>query len=576
MSASFFNQCGPVLIDVDDYPTLTKANINGVTPQWIEDRAADGYLEAAFLYRQALMGGVSGVRESNLVDLLLSRAKGKKSGVHLTEQNIGKSKSFFLPYILREKEDVINAYAFQITGGVANANAGTTVGDITYHPGSWKVTVTNSDGISFGDGDHAARYKSDIKEIQRFFLQDEHVVVLNLSSAGAAQEPYFVIENAVRVNETSCDVYIRPLVTATGWASWTAAQKEVYQPTAGVVQIGANSVSDYESWCQNQPVDMSRRLQAFWFGTSRFTRTWDDEYEKLLKYIFEGKVNIFLEKFKQLPATEQNKRMYQMYLRKWMTSVFWGQPINEHQTVETYQNLPQVTDPRTGTFLHYKANAIGLYPQLQACNRVVDNQGQPLNFNVIEEQIYALKRYREGRTGQTVEDIDVMVDRHTANKIHSLMGQYYQKKYGVTWQQQFGPNDPIKFGENRSLWYRRSYEFDEAGVVLHVIQEPWMTDFRSHFSPGIRNRANFMWFIDWSDFTLGIAETAKRRSETPDLESDPDYKCVIKANYTHYDMESTTYCPMIGDESSHLVYTNFSDDCPTYTATVCPALETAG
>lgn len=566
MSASFFDQCGPVLMNVDDYPSLTKMDINGVTPQWIEDRASDGYMEAAFLYRQAMMGGVSGVRESNLVDLLLSRAKGAKSGVHLTQQSIGPSKSFFLPYILREKEDIINAYAFVITAGQANPNAGSTVDGISYHDGSWEVTVTNTS---------AELISSDIKNIERFFLKGEHVLVLNLGGSSEAQEPYFIIENAINVDATSAKVYIRPLVTESGWGGWTNEMKTVYQPTTGVVQIGANSVSDYESWCQNQPVDMSRRLQAYWFGTSRFTRTWDDEYEKFLDYIFKGNVNIYLEKFKQLPATEQNKRMYQTYLRKWMTSVFWGQPINENQTVEGYQGLPQVTDPRTGTFLHYKSNAVGIYPQLQACNRVIDNQGQPLNFNILEEQLYALKRYREGRTGGTVEDIDVLVDRHNFNRIRSIMAQYYQKKYGVSWQQHFGANDPIKHGENRTLWYRQSYEFDEIGVVLHVIQEPWMTDFRSHFPASYRNRGNFMWFIDWSDFTLGIAETAKRRSKTPDLETDPDYKCIIKANYTHYDMESTTWTAMVGDESSHLIYTNFSDDCPTYTAQVCNAFESS-
>jgi len=465
MSATFFNQCGPVLIDVDDYPSLTKANINGITPQWIEDRAADGYLEAAFLYRQALMGGISGVRESSLLDLLLSRAKGSKSGVSLTRQSIGPSKSFFLPYILREKEDIINAYAFVIESGQANGNAGATVDGISYHSGSWELTVTNSNAELIG---------SDIKNIERFFLKGEHVVVLNLSDSGAAQEPYFVIENAINANAgdvQKAKVYVRPLITESTWSGYTNNQKAVYQPEAGVVQIGANSVSDYESWCQNQPTDLSRRLQAYWFGTSRFTRTWDDEYEKFLKYIFEGKVNIYLERFKQLPATEQNKRMYQLYLRKWMTSVFWGQPINENQTVETYQSLPQVTDPRTGTFLHYKAQPIGLYPQLQACNRVIDNQGQPLNFNVLEEQLWSLKRYREGRTGQTVEDIDVIVDRYNFNRIKSLMGQYYQKKYGTTWEKHFGPNDAIKMGEDRSLWYRQSYEFDEVGVVLHVIEQ---------------------------------------------------------------------------------------------------------
>jgi hypothetical protein len=572
MSADFFSQCGPVLVDVDDYPSLTKANYNGITPQWIQDRKNDGYLEAAFLYRQALMGGVSGVRESCLLDLLLSRAKGKESGVHLTEQKIGASKSFFLPYILREKKDIINASAFVIESGTVNTNAGTTVDGITYHDGSWEVTVTNS---------NAELISSNIKNIERYFLPGEHVVVLNLSDSGAAQEPFFVIEHAINANSGGVEkakVYIKPLITETTWGTYTAGQKAPFQPTAGVVQIGANSVSDYEAWCHNQPTNMSNRLQAYWFGTARFTRTWDDEYEKFVKYIFEGKVNLYLEKFKQLDITTQNREMYQLFLRKWMTSVFFGQPISEHQTVEAYQQLPQVNDPRgSNSFLHYKANPIGIYPQLNACNRVIDNQGQALNFNVLEEQLYALKRYREGRTGKTVEDIDVMVDRGNFNRIKSIMFQYYKKKYGTSPELHFGPNDPIKFdaAAGKTMWMRQSYELDDVGVVLHVIQEPWMTDFRTHFPSSIRNRGNFMFFVDWSDFTLGIADTARRKSKTPDLETDPDYKCIIKANYSHVDMESFTWTAMVGDENSHLIYTNFSDECPRYTAQVCAADESS-
>jgi hypothetical protein len=556
---------------VDDYPSLTKADFNGITPQWIYDRRQDGFMEAAFLYRQALMGGIAGVRESSLLDLLLSRVKGKESGVHLTEQKVGQSKSFFIPYTLREKEDIINASAFVIESGQANPNAGAIVDGVQYHPGSWELTITNS---------NAELISSDIKNIERYFLSGEHVVVLNLSDSGAAQNPFFYIEHAINANDGAekAKVYVRPLITESTWNGYTSGQKAPFQPTAGVVQIGANSVSDYEKWCQNQPTNLSKRLQAYWFGTARFTREWDDEYEKFVKYIFEGNVNPYIERFKQLPITEQNKRMYKLFLQKWMTSVFFGQPINENQTVENYKDLPQISDPRNGSFLHYKANPIGLYPQLQACNRVIDNQGAPLNFNVLEEQIYALKRYREGRTGKTVEDIDVMVDRANFNRIKSIMFQYYKKKYGVSDPTiYFGPKDPIRFDADagKTMWYRQSYEFDEAGVVLHVIQEPWMTDFKSHFPSSIRNRGNFMFFIDWSDFTLGVAETAKRKSKTPDLETDPDYRCIMKANYSHVEMESFTWTAMVGEESSHLIYTNFSEECPKYTAQVCPAFESS-
>jgi hypothetical protein len=97
-----------------------------------------------------------------------------------------------------------------------------------------------------------------------------------------------------------------------------------------------------------------------------------------------------------------------------------------------------------------------------------------------------------------------------------------------------------------------------------------MSDHKIHFAnTGNPTRGNNMWFVDWSDIEIGVSEVNSRRSNTPDLETDPDFKCIIKANITHYEMESVKATPMVHDETRHLIIENFSDDCPDYNVQVC-------
>lgn len=563
------------MFDVEDYPSLSKADINGITPKWIEDRANDGYGEEAFVWRQMVMGGLSGVAEDSLAELLLSRAKGPNSdaSIKLTEQKIGPVKSFFLPYFLRGKEDVINANAFVIESAEVNGNAGSTVDGTTFSAGSWAITVTNTN----------SEWGSNLPNLENMFLPGESVIVNNLSDSGAVQRPVMKVEHAINANSGGVEkatVYLAPPFTDAEWGALTSDQKAVYQPGAkSVVILGTNSVSDFESYCHNQPAFLSQRVHAYFPQTSRFTRSWDEEYESYLKYILEGNVNEYLRRFRVLPLAEQNRRMYDTYRRKWINSVFWGDVSNQQQSVEGYKSMPHITDPRTGTFIHYKSESTGLYRQLQACNRVIDNQGSRLNFNTVEELLYQLKRHRETRKSMTVEDIDVFTDRHNATRIESLMHRYYQKKYGVTTYVKYENDEPLRINtgskNHRTLWNKKSYELPDINVVLHVFVHNWFSDNRLHYDPSIRSASNMMWFIDWSDFTLGILETNKRKSETPDIDTDPDFACTMKANKTFHDMESTTWCPFVGEESQHLIIENFSDDCPVFTAQTCAAQESS-
>lgn len=553
------------MIEVSDQcdNSLSRANIRALTPQRIEDLARDGYMEAAFVWRQMMQARLAGVREDALLDLLVSRVKGIRG--ERTNQSVGKNKSFFLPYILRWQEDVINSNAFVIVGGSVGG-AGSS------HPGAYTITVENT----------ASQFTSIIPRLDRYFIRGETVITLNLGAAAEAQTPVMNIISSRDVSVPGtprAEVVLEPPFSPAHYNANILPNvplRDLYRPADGIVQIGTNSVSDYESWCHNQPVDLSRRTKAYWPQTARFTRCWDDKYEEYLEYIMAGNVNPYLELFKELPMAEQNKKMFANYQKKWRNTMFYGQSINENQTVEEYTKLPHVNDPRTGTFIEYKSNAEGIRTQLARCGRVLDLGGAALNVNDLEQLLYTIKRNREV-DGATVVDIDLMTDRATANKFKGLMSRYYQVKYGQSHDVNIGKAEPIMFGD-QVVWQKQSYEFDEVHVRLNIITENAFSDWKEHWAAlgnsvysgtPLSYRANQMWLLDWGDIEIAVTDVAARKSNTPDLATDPDFKCIIKANITHYEMESVTATPIIESENRHLIIENFSNDCPTYQAQVC-------
>lgn len=562
------NQTGPRIMDVSSSSdgSLTKVDIQGMTPSEIEG-LKDTAIDEAFLYRQTTLAGISGVRSLGLWDLMMSRIK--NVGNEITPQSVGENKSYFLPFILREQEDYINVNSFILEAGAANPNAGEMVGGVYHRTDTWRLTVTTP---SYGVSELALT--SPVKNPQRYFLPGSDIYVLT-KKGNAGQTLTFRVVDAEfggtsgNTGNDAAYVIVEPKTTE---GHLTGDDLADYQPTNGLVQLGVNSVSDYESWAHNHPSELSRRMLAFWPQTSRFTRQWDDVYEEYLDQIMSGKVNPYLQRFRELPLAEQNRQQYARYQRNLLNSFFYGEAINENQTVEGYRNLPKVNDPRgVGSFLEYKCDALGLRTQLNATGRVIDQNSQALNLNTLEEQLYILKRHREVNGG-SVDDIDVLTDKSTANRIKTLMAGYYQARYGVSWQREL-QSGKVTFGD-LTVWNYNTYEMDDAQVRLNVITEPFFADHKAQFAQvasqipgasGLSNRGNCMWFIDWSDVQFGVTKVGSRTSTTPHLETDPDFKHVIAANTTKTEMESVSWTPIINDPRKSLVWENFSDEVPEYT-----------
>lgn len=547
------NVCGPRIINLPNTAdgSLTRADVIGITPDTLVSFEQKATGELQMIWGQMQRARITGVREHTLWDLVMSRTM--NTGKLLTEQKVG-NRSFFLPYILEEQEDFINVSAFVISNGVASPYRGMTINGVTYPAHAWEIVVGNS----------PSPWASAIQYPERYFLAGSYVTVLNLSGTSAAQEPSFKVLATEGIDADTCKVTIVPNYTAAGFAGLAGAVQDVYEPTDGIIQIGVNSISDYESYCLNHPAELSKRVIDFWLQNTRYTESYDDITKEYLGYIKQGKVNEYLDKFRTLDMAEYNRRQFANYQKATLNSFFYGQQINENQTVEGYQSLPRV-EGRMGEFLEYKSNALGVKELLRRCNRVYDLAGQPLNLNDLEEILRVIRRRREV-DGGTVRQIDVMCSRTTAIKIHLVMMGYYKAINRTEFQQKFEP-DVIANGQ---LWEYRSYDLLHAQVKMNVIIEPFFEDWAEHFTGGLATRGNQLVILDWNDIKRGIAKTNQRTARTPDINTDPTLACTIKANVMHHMLESVLWTVMIEDPSRHAWIENFDlTTCPTYTYDMC-------
>jgi hypothetical protein len=167
-----------------------------------------------------------------------------------------------------------------------------------------------------------------------------------------------------------------------------------------------------------------------------------------------------------------------------------------------------------------------------------------------------------------VDTIDVFTDRFTAGLILQIMTTFYKAKYGVQTERFYQPNEKLTFEGQTMLQYNK-YELpsDLGGYNLAVFTHPYFDDKLAAFSPAQANRARTLWAIDWSDVEIGIAATNSANRQTNI--ADNLYNCVIKPNMHHFQLNSTTWTPIIEDPARHYIVDNFGPQCPTLTVAGC-------
>jgi len=541
--------------------TLTNLSITGLSPDDIVALSTkEIYLTKAIL--EAKEAKMLGVQERGLMELLTGSIKDIKGD--LTMQKIDQQ-SVVQPYIMRQQRSFINNNYFQIESGVVPADAG--VGSVPVS--AFDVTVNL--GPSW--------LKTDLSSPERYFVPGSTLIVMTWDNivTKTAKTLVYTIYRAVNANAGAVNkakVTIIPPYGTAGWNALSGAEKTSWRPTFGIAQTGTNSTSDFESYCPIQPSDLSNKLNVTWLQTIRENYCREQSYEEILDQILKGKVNDYLKAFKYVGIAEQHKQQAARNRREFFNTVFYGVPIDVvNQTTANWQSLPIVYDITNNTCpLAYKASAEGIFTQLSNCNRVVDMLGNKLNIDYIFQQMYYLRRNREA-SGDSVQVIDSMTDRYTGSMIQEVMFKYYAQRYNLTNTVYYKANEKIKH-DGMILFNYNIYDIPEASVQWAVFVDDYFNDLIDAANVQIvgwdfRTRARNLWFIDWSDISIGVADQNSVIRKTPDPTTSVLYKCVIKAPITTYDLRSKMIGIFVDRPQRHLIIHNFSDSCAKITGGSC-------
>ena len=595
--------CTPRSIVVDDTTcSLTRASIKAFTKA---DFEAQGFREVGMdrIIAQTAEARMAGATERTLTDLLLSRH------VALNESKGGGSQSIIAPFTLVPRRNAINVNYFSITAGrdtydssgTATLPSGFTAGGTPhatygYIPNSaFRIKVSAGSDPELVAGEAATKLnfnKSQIKDFEKYFMpgmylmvetQADNMATVSGNGSGGTTKTAVALQLKVIASIADTATTAVLVVAPSDYAAISAADEttrnwagesneNAYQVEKGMGMILANSVSDYESWCEQGPATNDLSLIEYWSQTARNTFKYNDEYLKALQAPLTSE---YYKKFRQLPLAQQRRIQEKQMEQAFYNTVFYGQRISNKQTVEGYTSLPVVEDPVNGGScssapqIEYKANTLGIRTQLNDCARIYDQVGGALNLDVLFETCYALKRERDNNGG-SVDTIDLMTDRFTASRIRDLMINYYKSKYKADISMFIqGRQKLVDSVTNKVMYEYNVYDLPDQGVSMAVFTDPYFDDVLGA-APALgpsgatnKHRARRLWLVDWSDIAINVIKTASAKRQTNI--ADNAYNCVIQPNVTHYQLNSKTFEVRVGNTNRHAILENFSDASPSVT-----------
>lgn len=539
--------------------SLTNTTFRPLTADLIEDMGFTAYQEA--IWARMTESRAVGVVQKSLPEFLMSRVgpvKGK-----LEQRSVGTTTQF-APFKNRLRKRNMGLGALNVASGAATTGAG--VGDVP--ASAWDVIV------NVGPGQFATAFK----DLARFFIPGMLVSIEHYNASTlVAYNTTYKIYAAADVDEDNARVTLVPPFTAAQWAAKSAGEKLPFKPTFGVVNILANNISDWESFCPNAPTTNNQELTVDWFQTSRRTVCRNQEYEAALAKIMGGEVNQYLAKFRELPTAERNRQETAYWDSVWHNAIWFNGRISGHQTADPtwtdIQALEEVTDPEdTECVYERKANALGIHTQLTENGRRLDLQGGQLDFDMLSQLLYTLRRNRR-LDGRSHDTIDLMMDRHTKARLDSLLTKYLVQEYGLNYQKNVEQGRVLD-STNVVMFQYTAYDLPKQHLKVALFADDFFDDRISAFGTTgpLGDRGRMIMAIEWEDLLIGILETnSVRREYKNDITAQANslYTCRMKLNTKTFELQSTTWDVEIGDFERHLIIENFSDECPTITVSGC-------
>lgn len=439
--------------------TLTRASLATLTPTQIKalfSPSSNKWAELDALLRHTIEMKACGIRRSPLYDWIMSSNK-RGMGALVNIQRTNKGPSLVQPFVLGRQNSVVNMDHWYVTANVAgNAYAG---GNLADSPGASNRVVTVKSQFATGYVPSADR-----------FLPGKFLYLIAPNSGAWALAQFKVIQAGVNGSD-AVDIELEYLQKTSGEISSLSTS------TSGIVIEGPNNVADVESWCHNNLNFNTTKLVPFWYQTRRMVRSVDSHYKELFSKLMES--NSWYAKFQDIPMAERNRQDEHKDRVEFLNAFFFGTALTANQTLTGWASLPQITsvsgatvDPGTGgKLMHYRANMIGVLPQLQACGQFSDSAGADIEVSsFLETTIYNIHRARKSQ-GREANEIDTYTSQGSADEFMQAFLAYSKEKLG----------DILRLNIDEGTTslgfpFRRYKLYKPHGVYVNIITDDFFDD----------------------------------------------------------------------------------------------------
>ena len=572
MASGFSDQCSVAVSNTyNTTGTLTRASLSVLTPTQIKalfSPANNKWVESGALLRHQIEMQACGTRRSALYDWIMSSNKTGQSAL-INKRNVSKGPSLIEPFIVGRQMSVINDDYWYITANIDATAYDALTGETLTPTGTGSarfITVKSSFSSTLPvDGDFA----SGSLNVNPRFLPGKRIFVFSKNSGtGAAQITQLkVIQSGTNAADaTAIDIECVQEQNTSGEIASSASA------TTGLVVIGPNNVHNMESWCYNMVNTNAVKHVPFWYQTMRTARSIDSEYRKVFGNLMAD--NKWYATFQDIPLAERNRQDETRFQREFVNAFFWGTAISSHQTIAGWGSLDKVypvtsasVDPGTQTSemypVAYRANMIGVVPQLQACGQVSDSAGAPLEIRTfLETTIYDIFRARESQ-GRPSRSIDIYTSQLVADQFMAAFIKYSKEKTGDVVR-----IDATAEGEVWGFPYRSFKLYYPQGVVVNIITDNWFDDQASaHTSANADNASlgNALYVLDLGNggsiypAVLGSSRKQYTSGQIDDLAKiDKTYSCAMDNVTIERTLMSQTVTAIVECPKNSIIVHNFS------------------
>lgn len=497
--------------------SLTRATLAVLTPTQALAMFSNGTTYnpmEAYIAHQLEMS-MCGIKREGFYDWIMSSLKDRSA--LWKPQSVARGPSIIQPFILAMQDSVLNDEDWTITGGYRAAGSGNAPFSDT---GTTYTASSTGPLSSVSGGDRIIRVapKYTLTVDAQYFIPQYKVVIQSLSSAGTTQTSvYRILDSAheAATPPTYVDILLKAETDNNASAWFNSA------PTSGVVRLLPPNIMDVEAFCKNRINVNTKKQVPFWVQTIRKARKVSSEYTKVRSQLL--KDNAWYAKFIDLDDSERNRQDEIKYRRELVNALLFQEPISSNQTLALWGSLTQVTslsgatvDPGTGSqLIGYKANLVGLLPQLRACGQALDYQNAALNIKTwVESYIYNIYRARASGAKPNAESVDVYTDSDTAAQVEVAFIDWYADRFGATNQIQIdayktqGSND---FGFS---WRSFKVPTKPAGVTINIITSMAFDDLKNALGSTYEQAGRYLWTCDFGGSIYPAIVASNRKVHT--------------------------------------------------------------